>query len=76
MSEGESEDTSLPKGAWGRGRRERERGRERGREREREREGAGARADEDVGPYTEKAMASVAAPNIRTDTRASRQHGT
>ena len=72
MSEGESEDTSLPKGAWGRGRRERERGRER----EREREGAGARADEDVGPYTEKAMASVAAPNIRTDTRASRQHGT
>ena len=44
--------------------------------RERERERAGARADEDVGPYTEKAMASVAAPNIRTDTRASRQHGT
>ena len=45
-------------------------------ERERERERAGARADEDVGPYTEKAMASVAAPNTRTDTRASRQHGT
>ena len=52
------------------------RGREGERERERKRERAGARADEDVGPYTEKAMASVAAPNIRTDTRASRQHGT
>ena len=67
MSEGESEDTSLPKGGLGEGEE---------RERERERERAGARADEDVGPYTEKAMASVAAPNIRTDTRASRQHGT
>ena len=32
VSEGESEDTSLPKGAWGRGRRERERERESGSE--------------------------------------------
>ena len=68
MSEGESEDTSQPKGLGEGERRERER--------EIERERAGARTDEDVGPYTEKAMASVAAPNIRTDTRASRQHGT